>query len=353
MITFERRVEPNLGWTVAAFALAVLACLLATALLLATTGADIGQAFSALWKGAAGSRRALTSTLVNATPLILTGLATVVAFRAQIWSIGQEGQVFAGAMGGYLGATLLMGLPPVLFFPAVLAFGVAAGALLGGLCGWLRTRFGVNEIISTVMTNYLIAYLMSWMLSGGPWTEVGTVAYHQSPELPADAVLPMLAGIPRLHVGVVLPFVAALFCSVLLARMPLGYEIRGLGYNPEALRHKGVDIARTVVVVMMISGGLAALAGAIELFGVSHRLRADNFAGLGYSGIIVGMIGGLSPLGTVVAGLFFGGLASGAVSMRVLSDTPAALVPAIQGLTLFFFLCAGVLARYRIVRKAP
>jgi simple sugar transport system permease protein len=353
VIGFERRLEPSLAWTVSAFALAVIACLATTALLLATTGADIGEAFSALWKGAVGSRRALISTLVNATPLILTGLATVVAFRAQIWSIGQEGQVFAGAMGGYFGALVLAGLPAVLFFPAVLAFGIAAGVLVGGLCGILKTRFGVNEIISTVMMNYLIAYFMSWMLSGGPWTEVGTVAYHQSPEVAAAANLPMLFGVTRLHAGVPLPFLAAIACSVLLARMPLGYEIRGLGYNPEALRHKGVDVGRTVILVMMISGGLAALAGAIELFGVSHRLRADNFAGLGYAGIIVGMIGGLNPLGTVVAGLFFGGLASGAVSMRVLSDTPAALVPAIQGLTLFFFLCAGVLARYRIVRRAP
>ncbi len=345
--------EKNGLWTFVAFALAVVACIAATALLLASTGADIGQAFSALWKGAAGSRRALISTLVNATPLILTGLATVVAFRAQIWSIGQEGQVFAGAMGGYLGAQLLAGLPPLLLLPGALIVGVTAGVLVGGLCGVLKTRFSVNEIISTVMMNYLISYFMSWLLAGGPWSEVGTVAYHQSPEVADAANLPMLFGVGRLHVGVLLPFLAAIACSVLLARMPLGYEIRGLGYNPEALRHKGVNVARTVVLVMAISGGLAALAGAIELLGVSHRLRADNFAGLGYSGIIVGMIGGLNPLGTVVAGLFFGGLASGAVSMRVLSDTPAALVPAIQGLTLFFFLCAGVLARYRIVRRAP
>lgn len=346
MIGLERRIERDWRWTLCAFGLAVIACLLATALLLASTGADIGQAFSALWKGAVGSRRAVISTLVNATPLILTGLATVVAFRAQIWSIGQEGQVFAGAMGGFLGAQLLAGLPPLLFFPAVLCFGIAAGVLIGGL----KTRFGVNEIISTVMMNYLVVYLMSWLLAGGPWSEVGTVAYHQSPELPQEAWLPML-GLPRLHAGVVLPYLAALGCAVLIARTPLGFEIRGLGHNPTALRHKGVDVPRTVILVLMISGGLAALAGAIELFGVSHRLRADNFMGYGYAGIIVGMIGGLNPLGTVAAGLFFGGLASGAVSMRVLSDTPAALVPAIQGLTLFFFLCAGVLARYRVVRR--
>ncbi|TPK46647.1 ABC transporter permease [Mesorhizobium sp. B2-5-5] len=127
----------------------------------------------------------------------------------------------------------------------------------------------------------------------------------------------------------------AAICSMVLSRTPLGYAIRDLGYNPEALRHKGVNIGRTVTIILMASRALAALAGAIELFGVAHRLRADNLVRLGYAGIIVGMIGGLRPLGTVMAGLFFGGLASGAVYMRVLGDVPAALVPAIQGISLW------------------
>ncbi|MBA1140968.1 ABC transporter permease [Mesorhizobium neociceri] len=353
MIRFEPRTERDGLWTAASFAMAVVAGLAVSALLLASTGADVGQVFAALVQGAAGSPKALATTLVKATPIILTGLATVIAFRAQLWSIGQEGQVFAGAMGGYLGGQVLAGMPPLLFFPGVLAFGMAAGMALGWLAAQLRNRFGVNEIISTVMLNYLVIYLLSWLLQGGPWGENGaTISYQQSPMLPEDAFLPALFGSNRLHAGVLLPFLAAALCAVVISRTPLGYEIRGLGYNPEALRHKGVNIARTVTIVMMASGALAALAGATELFGVAHRLRADNLVGLGYAGIIVGMIGGLRPLGTVVAGLFFGGLASGAVYMRVLGDVPASLVPAIQGITLFFFLCAGVLARYRVVRVA-
>lgn len=353
MIRFEPRTESDGWWTAASFAMAVAAGLAVSALLLASTGADVGQVFLALLQGAAGSPKALATTLVKATPIILTGLATVIAFRAQLWSIGQEGQVFAGAMGGYLGAQLLAGLPPLLFFPGVLVFGMAAGMAFGWLAAVLRNRFAVNEIISTVMLNYLVIYLLSWLLQGGPWGESGgTISYQQTPMLPTEAFLPALFGSSRLHAGVLLPFLAAAICSIVMARTPLGYEVRGLGYNPEALRHKGVDIARTVSIILMASGALAALAGAIELFGVSHRLRADNLVGLGYTGIIVGMIGGLRPLGTVLAGLFFGGLASGAVYMRVLGDVPASLVPAIQGITLFFFLCAGVLARYRVVKVA-
>lgn len=352
MISFERRIEANALWTAASFAMAIAAGLAVSAVLLATTGADVLNVFGALLQGAAGSPKALATTLVKATPLILTGLATVIAFRAQIWSIGQEGQVFAGAMGGYLGAQLLAGLHPLLFFPGVLCFGMAAGVGLGWIAALLRNRFAVNEIISTVMLNYLVVYLLSWLLQGGPWGETGgTISYHQSPVLPQEAFLPALFGSSRLHAGVFLPFLAAAICAFVMSRTPLGYEIRGLGYNPVALRHKGVDIGRTVTLVMVASAALAALAGAIELFGVAHRLRADNLIGLGYAGIIVGMIGGLSPIGTVFAGLFFGGLASGAVYMRVLGDVPASLVPAIQGITLFFFLCAGVLARYRVVMK--
>ncbi|WP_296736759.1 ABC transporter permease [Mesorhizobium sp.] len=353
MIRFEPRTERDGLWTAASFAMAVAAGLAVSALLLASTGADVGQVFAALVQGAVGSPKAMATTLVKATPIILTGLATVIAFRAQLWSIGQEGQVFAGAMGGYLGAQLLAGMSPMLFFPAVLVFGMAAGMAFGWLAAVLRNSFAVNEIISTVMLNYLVIYLLSWLLQGGPWGESGgTISYQQSPMLPADAFLPSLFGSSRLHAGVLLPFLAAAICSIVMSRTPLGFEIRGLGYNPEALRHKGVDIGRTVSIILMASGALAALAGAIELFGVAHRLRADNLIGLGYTGIIVGMIGGLRPLGTVLAGLFFGGLASGAVYMRVLGDVPASLVPAIQGITLFFFLCAGVLARYRLVRVA-
>jgi len=353
MIRFEPRPDADALWTAASFAMAIAAGLAISALLLASTGADVAQVFSALVRGAVGSPKALATTLVKAAPIILTGLATVIAFRAQLWSIGGEGQVFAGAMGGYLGAQLLAGMPPLLFFPGVLIVGMAAGMTLGWLAAMLRNRFAVNEIISTVMLNYLVIYILSWLLQGGPWGESGgTISYQQTPMLPTDDFLPALFGSARLHAGVLLPFVAAALCSIVMSRTPLGYEIRGLGYNPEALRHKGVNIARTISVILMASGALAALAGAIELFGVAHRLRADNLVGLGYTGIIVGMIGGLRPLGTVLAGLFFGGLASGAVYMRVLGDVPAALVPAIQGITLFFFLCAGVLARYRVVKVA-
>ncbi|MBD9641880.1 ABC transporter permease [Ensifer sp. ENS07] len=348
MISWQKRVKVSKMRTVATYVGAILIGLVAAALLIASTGADVRQVFSALLQGAFGSPKALASTLVKATPLILTGLAAMIAFRAQLWSIGQEGQVVGGAMGAYLGVQMLGEMPSYLLIPGALLIGLAAGVALGWVAGVLRNRFSVNEIISTVMLNYLVVYFLSWLLQGGPWGERGgTVSYHQSPTLPGTAFMPHI-GDSRLHVAVALPFLLAAACAWVVARTPFGLEVRGLGLNAEALRHKGVDIRKTALAVLMISGAFAALAGAIELLAVGHRLRADSLVGLGYAGIIVAMIGGLTPWGTVVAGVFFGGLASGAVYMRVLGDVPAALVPAIQGIMLFLILGASVSARYSI-----
>ncbi len=351
MIKVEPRLETNWAWTTGAFTVAVVAGFAVSGLLVATSGADVVKAFSALFQGAFGSFKAITASLVKATPLILTGLATVVAFRAQIWNIGQEGQLYAGAMAAYLGSLILAGLPSVILIAGIVIFGVVGGALLGALAGVLKTRFRVSEIISTVMLNYLVVYLLSYLLAGGPWTEIGeTVSYHQSPPVPEAAHLPLLMAGSKLHIGFLFAIAVAVACYVLLEKTPLGFEIRALGFNLTALRSRGTDVSRTIVLVMAISGGIAAVAGLSELFGVGHRLRGDYLFGLGYTRIIIGMIGGLRPGGTVLAGLFFGGLESGALYMKILSGVPSALVPAIEGIILLFVLMAGVISRFRLVR---
>ncbi|MEM7224304.1 MAG: ABC transporter permease [Pseudomonadota bacterium] len=351
MIKVEPRLESSLAWTIGAFALAILAGFLVSGLLVAASGADVLKAFTALFQGAFGSLKAITASLVKATPLILTGLATVVAFRAQIWNIGQEGQLYAGAMAAYLGSLVLAGMPSAIQIPGIVLFGLAGGVVLGGLAAVLKTRFRVSEIISTVMLNYLVVYLLSYLLAGGPWTEIGeTVSYHQSPPIPEAAHLPLLISGSKLHIGFLFAIAAAILCYLLLEKTPLGFEIRARGYNPTALRARGSNVPRTIFLVLAISGAIAALGGVSELFGVGHRLRGDYLFGLGYTGIIIGMIGGLRPGGTVLAGLFFGGLESGALYMKILSGVPSALVPAMEGIVLLFVLIAGVIARFRFVR---
>ena len=338
------------GWhtQVAAYVVALVLGFATSALLIKVGGASVAEGFGALYEGAFGSWEAVLQSLVAATPLIFTGLATVIAFRAEIWSIGQEGQMFAGAMCGYWVSLYLGGAPLLLAVPIIILAAMIGGAFLGGFCGWLKTQFQVNEIISTVMLNYVIIYLLSYLLAGGPWTEEGSTSYHQTPVLADKFHLPLLVDGVKLHLGFILALVAAAICWVILKKTPLGFEIRALGFNPTALRFKGVNVTRTVLVVMGLSGALSAMAGVSEIFGVNYRLRGDVMVGLGFTGIIVGMIGGLNPIGAVIAALLFGALANGSLYMSVLSDIPPSLVPAMQGILLLFFLSASVLVRYSI-----
>lgn len=338
------------GWKtmLAAYVLALLLGFAVSSLLILASGASVAEGFGALYEGAFGSRDAILQSLVAATPLIFTGLATVIAFRAEIWSIGQEGQMFAGAMCGYWVSLYLGDTTALIAVPVIIVAAVVGGAGLGGFCGWLKTRFQVNEIISTVMLNYVVIYLLSYLLAGGPWTAEGSTSYHQTPILAENFRLPVLLDDVKLHIGFILALIAAAVCWVIIKKTPLGFELRALGFNPTALRFKGVNVTRTVLIVMCLSGGLAAMAGVSEIFGVNHRLRGDVMTGLGFTGIIVGMIGGLNPIGAVIAALFFGALVNGSLYMSVLSDIPPSLVPAMQGILLLFFLSAAVLVRYSI-----
>lgn len=260
--------------------------------------------------------------------------------------------MFAGAMAAYWASLYLGGVSSFIALPAIVFTAILGGGLLAAFSGWLKAKFEVNEIISTVMLNYVVVYLLAWLLSGGPWTEAGATSYHQTPVLASNFDLPILITGSKLHIGFLLALAAAALCHVLIERTPLGFELRALGHNPTALRYKGANIGNTIVIVMFISGGLAALAGVSQIFGVDHRLRGDVLTGIGYTGIIVGMIGALTPLGALIAAFCFGALANGSLYMSVLSDIPAALVPAMQGILLLFFLCASVLVRVRIRWRA-
>ena len=354
MISFQRRSGSSLGWNVVCYSAAMSGALLASAVLLRLSGGDPAKAFSSLLIGAFGSQGALLGSLAKATPLLLVGLGTVFAFRAKIWNIGQEGQVFAGAMAAYWVSFWIAPLPGWLAVCTLAVAGMVGGGALGLLAGGLKTRFGTSEIISTVMLNYIVMYLLAYLLDGGPWMATGaTVSYHQSPPIDPSLEWPILAGVGtgKLHVGFLFALAASAFCSILLDKTSLGYEIRAFGSNPTALTFRGTNVRRLLLTVMLLSGALAGLAGAGELFGVSHRLRAETLLGIGSSGIVVAMVGGLRPSGVMIAALFFGALESGTIYMRLKSGTPAGLVSAMEGMVLLFFLSAAVATHLQIVRR--
>ena len=332
-----------------AIVVAALAAAACCSLLFLAAGADPAAAFAALAKGSFGSARAIADTLVKATPLILTGLATALAFRARLWNIGAEGQVFTGAMAAYWLQSSLGPAPPIVQIPVLVVGALLGGGLLGGMAGVLKTRFKVDEVIATVMLNYIVIYLLSLLLQQGPWTEPGGF-FEQTAIVPAAAKLPILWDKTRLHLGFLLALVVAGILQVVIRRSPLGYEIRAAGSNLRALEFQGVNVSRLVLVVFLLSGAIAGLAGAFEVYGVQYRLKSGTLGGLGYTGIIIAILGQLSPRGVVVAAVLFGALLNGATLMQIKTGVPSALIYAIEAIILMFFLTAWAFSQFRLRR---
>jgi simple sugar transport system permease protein len=346
-LKIERRLEVSRTWQALAILIAIGASLVVSALLLRSAGADVMVAFSHIYAGAFGTWDATIETMVKATPLILTGAAVTVAFRAKFWNIGAEGQLFAGAMMAYWFSTFLGWMPAIPLFIAILGAGFLGGALYGGLAGILKTRFGVNEVLSTVMLNYVTTYFMSYMLTEGPWRDPSSF-YQQTPRLAEAAHFPLLLSDTRLHAGFAVALIAVVVIHVLLTRTSLGYEIRAIGANPVAAKFKGIRVNRTVLLVILISGGLAGLAGTSEVFGLHYRLRPDISVGFGFTGIIIAMLAGLRPAWVVVAAIFFGALLNGSVRMQIFTKVPVALISTMEAIVLLFFLTAAFFSRYEI-----
>ncbi len=325
----------------ATVALVSLLALGALWLALRLAGLDATRALIALWDGSFGSGYALTSsTLVRATPLILTGLAVAIAFRAGVWNIGAEGQLLAGAATAAavgLFATPTFGALTVV---VALAVGAMAGALWAWTAAYLRNRFGVLEVISTIMLNFVALYAVGYLVRG-PLQEP-THIYPQSEPLPALAQLPRLIEGSRLHWGFMLAVVAAPVVWWALRYTAAGFRVRAVGQNPSAARVAGmIDVQRTTMGVFLLSGALAGLAGAIELTGVTFALYENVSPGYGYTAIAVALLAGLDPLGVLATGLLFGALEAGALSMQREAAVPSVVVNVVEALLVLLILAAA------------
>ena len=329
------------------FAVTLVIVALGTAGIFWVSGADILGGFAALAQGAFGSEHAIWETLTRATPVMLTGAAVSVAFRAKIWSIGAEGQLFAGAVAGY---GIIRAFPDLGWFsiPCILVAGFIGGAGYATLAALLKTRRGVNEVISTVMLNYVALLFLSLLLLDGPWSDPGS-AYAQSPTVPHDTEFPLLAAHSHLHIGLLIGFAACLAVQFLMARTSFGYDIRAFGLNPHAYAVKTGDADRLILKIMALSGGLAGLAGVGEVFGVHHRLFAGispgGGYGYGYTGISLAMLMRLNPIGIAVGSILFGGIVSAAIKMQILAGVPSAASPLIQAVILLAVLASGAIVR--------
>jgi simple sugar transport system permease protein len=348
-LTWEKRLDPA---TWLQFVLPVLAIgigLLLGAILLSVLGTHPWYAYHAMAEGAFGSFYSLSETLVKATPLLLAGLGVGLAFRLGFWNIGTEGQLYMGAMGATWVALTYPDLPGPLLQPLMLAAGCIAGAVWGLIPAGLRVYRRVNEIITTLMLNY-IAILWVDFLIYGPWKDPRAFGFPFSPPFPPTALLPSLPG-SRVHLGLLLGLLAAAALAVVQSRTRLGYEIRIVGLNPEVARYAGMNLVRVMFLVMALSGGLAGLAGACEVSGVQGQLKHGLSPGYGYTAIIVAWLARLNPWATIVASLFLGGLLVGSDMLQIAMNLPVAVAYVLQGLILFALLSVEFLVNHRLVWK--
>lgn len=331
----------NLALPVAAILVTLVFC---SGLIMAA-GADIIPSYKAMITGAFGGHFNFVETLVKSAPLIFTGLAVAVAFRAKFWNIGAEGQLLAGAMAAaFIGAR--EGLPAWSLGPLMILGGAVGGALWASVPAVLKIKYKVDDVVATLMLNFVMFYLMMALLDG-PWKDPLS-GYPDSPDIRTEAEFLILWEPTRLHLGVLLAVVTAIIIWVVMNRTILGFSIRAVGENARAASHAGLSVGRVVLYSAFLSGALAGLAGVGEVAGLHFQVMASLSPGYGYTGIVIAMLARLNPLGVVPAALFFAMVATGAETMSRKTGVPVFLADVIQGSSLIFMLAALLFTTYRI-----
>lgn len=314
------------------------------ALLLLLAGNDPLRAYQTLFRGAFGSAHRIAETLVKATPLMIMALGTSVAFKAQIWNIGGDGQFILGAIFAVFVA-LNFPLPAVLLLPLTFLAAFLGGALWGGLVGVLRAKFNANEVITTLMLNYVALYLLAWLVRG-PMIDPKGHGFPQTPLIGEALRLPVLIPGTRLHFGLIIALLI-IFAGYIFWRSTLGFTIELVGESEHVAQYSGIIVPKTIVLTMVISAGLAGVAGWSEVFGIHYRLLDDLAAGYGSLAIVVALLGDLKPFGIIISSFFFAALIVGGNTMQRLVGIPFSLVDVIQGLVIIFVISRVVYTQWR------
>lgn len=350
MIRIEPRSAPSRSLTLGVPVLSAVIALALAAIPLAFAGADIVTAYGEMAKGVFGSVFAFSEMLTRATPLIFTGLAAALAFRARLWNIGAEGQLYLGAMAAVAIGAGAIDAPAIVLVPLIVILGAAAGATGMVVPAVLKTRFGADEVVTTLLLNFVILIFVQMMLEGALKDPMG-LGWPQSAPILDQGMLPTLIDRMRVHSGLVIALVAAAVAQFMLARSVWGFRLRAVGENAAAARHAGIGVNRTLLSVAIVSGGLAGLAGVSEVAGLKGYLTADLSPGFGYTGIVVAMLAGLSPVGVVISALFIASVFVGADSMSRAMGVSSYLADLVVSMALLCVLIGGFFARYRILRS--
>lgn len=329
---------------------AIVVALVISAIIMLALGLNPMLAYNKLLAGAFGNLNAIGETFVYAVPLVFTGLSFAVAMRSDMINLGATGQLYIGAIAGGIVGIYVKGIPSLLHILLVLAVGFIAGGLYGMIVSLLKSRYGASELIVTIMMNYIAIYLLSYCVTG-PMKDMKSLNnLPQSPLIASTAKLPVILEGTRLHVGVFLAIGALIFFYIFLWRIPRGYEMRVVGINSEAAKYAGINVKTNQCLAMFISGGLAGIAGCIQIMSVQSRLIQLFAKEIGFNGVAVALLGGNTPIGIGVSSILFAALESGSSKMQMLAKVPNAVIYIIQSLVLMCIV-AREMFRFKLFKK--
>ena len=318
------------------------------ALLIVWAGESPINAYWIMIKGALGSRFAITESLTRAIPLIFTGLAAAVAFRAKFWNIGAEGQLYMGALAATLFGTGMFTLPMFVMIPLLFVTGALAGCLILLVPVMLKVYMKVDEVVTTLLLNFVVLLFVNFLLEG-PWKDPLAMGWPQAASIINQGVLPSLVAKSRLHAGLLIALLMSAMIWFVLRFTVWGYEIRAVGFNPKAATFYGISINKSVALVALLSGGLAGMAGVSEVTGQKGYLTLDLSPGFGYTGIAVAMLAQLRPVAVVFAAIFLAGIYVGADAMSRAVNIPNYIADVLVAVSLLFVLVGSMFLRYKVV----
>ena len=325
---------------------AVIGSMLVSSILIIPLGVNPLIAYYELFKGAWGSKLALSETLVRFTPLLFTGVAVALAFLARFWNIGAEGQLYLGAMFATFFGISFYGIPSYVIIPLMLIAGFIGGSAAAFIPALLRCKYGIDEVVTTLLLNWVIYFIMQAIIYG-PWRNPVS-AWPESPAIAQEAELMRILPGTRLHLGLFIAISIAMLYYIVYSKSYWGFELKLIGLNPKAASVQGIDVVRNMMIAALVSGGIAGLAGAVELMGIHFHLREALSHGYGYTGIVIAMLGLLHPIGVVLASFFMATIETGSQAMHRTTGIPYPLAFVIEGITLIFALIAVFFMEYKV-----
>ena len=331
-------------------ALSLAAGMLVIGVIFLSSGVNPFFAFSKIFSGSFGSLYGFKETVTKAIPLILIGGGLAVVFKAKFWNIGAESQLLMGAIfGTWVGLNWGPALPAPVVVPLMFVAGFIGGALWGLIPAILKLRFAINEVISTLMLNYICAEFLT-LLIVGPWKSPKKFGFPYTDDLPESAILSLFPG-SRIHMEtLILALVLMLLLTIMIFKTRFGYEVRVIGENPDAAKYAGIDFTRTTLLIMVISGGMAGLAGIGEVAGIHHYLSYPDTisSGYGFTAIIVAWLAKLNPLYVIFSAIFFAGILVGGDAIQISLGLPAATVDIFNGTMLIFLIMGDFFSKNRV-----